>query len=193
MLKGTTTDKTGETQGDISTETGAKVSKAGRPKKDPAQKTAKVNGDEEPKKRKNKKQKEGENNALEIEEIPALEATIGKPKKDEKVINTGNGDILNIPALVEDGGKGTKLPNVDTNSLLNAYMLGGNPGLGMGIPGFPGMGGIPGMPGMPMLSENDLAMYNKAIQELMKSGGMGPFLGGQNTKDMLGFLPGNKK
>jgi len=191
MLKGTTTDK-GTPVGDVTSENPlselSKISKPGRPKKDPAQKAAKANGDEEPKKRKSKKQKEGENGGLDVEEIPALEAT-GKAKKDEKA-HAGNGDVLNIPPLIED--KGTKLPALDTNSLLNAYMLGagGGHGLGLGIPGYGGMGA---MPGMPMLSENDMAIYNKAFQELMKGAGMSQLLGGQNAADMLGYFSGNKE
>jgi len=192
MLKGSTTDHPTADQDPIAITPDApqdtaqqKATKTGRPKKDPATKEAKANG-EEPKKRKTKKQKEGEDRkgsveAIDLEEIPNSKSA-AKGKKDD----------FQIPALDENSNSNSNsrgmmrqpnIPNLDPTEIMKAYMM--NPGLGMNLPG---MGILPGLQGM-QISENDMAMFSKVMEEMAK-GGLGNILGGA---DMMNFYPGNFK
>lgn len=194
MLKGSTTDAdqdavviTPEAPQDQQQQ--KSTTKAGRPKKDPAAKEAKANG-EEPKKRKSKKQKEGEDRkgsveAIDLEEIPNPNSA-AKGKND---------NAFHIPALDENSNSNSNsrgmmrqqpsIPNLDPNEIMKAMMM--NPAaLGMNMAG---MGILPGLQGM-QISENDMAMFSKAMEEMAKAGGLSHLLGGA---DMMNFYPGNFK
>jgi len=188
MLKGSTTDHiTIDADAEAPQQEQQKVNKGGRPKKDPASKEPKTNG-EEPKKRKTKKQKEGEDRkasveAIDLEEIPNP-SSVAKAKKDDKPLI----EAPHIPSLAEGLMRQQNIPSLDPTEIMKAYMM--NPamaqGLGMNIPS---LGMFPGLQGMPQMSENDVAMFSKVMEEVAK-GGLGNLLGGT---DMMNFYPGNFK
>jgi hypothetical protein len=175
---------------------------ASRPRKDSSGKANKADGDGETKKRKYKKRKESEEGNGSLQEVQEIPPPGGRGEKDDMGIppfmKYDDNRVKSIPPLqqisqqqyqhskkmdpiemmlqpnrMDDGLKALmQQMNLDAGSLMNSYFLPtGNQGLG----------------GMQDL---DMMTYTKALQELMKMGGLpNPLLPDKGSNDMLNYYP----